>query len=98
MDTLVANEEIRQYLLDNYEAILEELLPLLDRREELLKEFPHLTMDIKDQFRWAFGSVIIHKLSVARPDISGEDISVYARSIDVDHFLTLQVKDVSKSP
>jgi hypothetical protein len=92
MNTIEANEAIRQYLLDNYEVILEELLPILDQREALLVSHPHLQQDIKEQFRDACCMTIIHKLSLARADIPGEDIITYIRSLDLNHFLTLNIK------
>jgi len=91
MESLEAEESIRQYLLDNYEFILSEALPLLDRREELLVSHPHLQQDIKAQFKWAFGSILIELLNKNRSDIPGEDIQIFCRSLDVEHFLTLGI-------
>ena len=86
-----AYEAIRLWLLDNYEAVLETISPLVKQRDTLLVEQPHLTGDIKDQFKWFSCSYIIKMLSDARPDIPAEDVQVYIRSMDINHFLTLDV-------
>lgn len=91
MESIEAEDNIRQYLLDNYEFILSELLPLIDHREELLFLHPHLTQDIKEQFRWAVGSILIQMVNIHRPTIPAEDIHIFIRSMDVEHFLTLGI-------
>ena len=91
MENVEAEQQIKQYLLDNYEFILSEALPLLDRREELLASHPHLQQDIKGQFKWAFGSILIDLLNKNRSDIPGEDILIFCRSLDVEHFVTLGI-------
>lgn len=93
MEGKEAELQIRQYLLDNYEFILSEALPLLDRREELLISHPHLQQDIKGQFKWAFGSILVELLNKNRSDIPGEDIQIFCRSLDIEHFLTLRIKN-----
>lgn len=91
MENVEAEDSIRQYLLDNYEFILSELLPLIDYREELLHTHPSLTQDIKEQFRWSVGSILIQMVNTHHPEIPAEDVHVFIRSMDVEHFLTLGI-------
>lgn len=97
METNEANESIRQWLLDNYELVMFELRDLISQRDNLLESHSHLTRDIKDQFRWAACSVIINLIATSRADIPGEDVNVYVRSLDLNHFLTLDLKS-DKAP
>lgn len=86
-----AYEAIRTWLLDNYEAVLETIAPLVKQRDTLLIEQPHLTGDIKDQFKWFACSYIIKMISDARADIPAEDVQVYIRSMDLNYFMTLDI-------
>ena len=87
-------DKIKQYLLDNYEHIIKELTPVIQRRDELLKSQQHHILDIKDQFRHYCGSVIIQMVNKDCPDIPLEDVIISIRTIDMDHFITLDIKEL----
>ena len=94
MDTPESNEAIREYLISNYESLIQEINPLLEQKVELLKTYPHLNNDICDQFRFVVGSILIQKINTDCPEIPAEDVIVFIRSLDVSHFCTLGITNL----
>lgn len=90
------NESVKEFLIANKEAIKELIIPLDQQKAELFViSDRNYHKDIMDQYNHAVRSVIIHYVATnIQQPVSIEDIVMLVHSLDLDHFLSIEVENV----